>query len=147
MSGFIPRVVGHAGCTHRAVVSSPAPFPPRVLVIDPDPRVRETVRALLEPYGFECETVGDGLEGVARFEEGGWDLVLTALGMPQYRGWEIVDAIRRGAAAKPIVLMAGHGDGVVVAQPFARQVWVVRKPFPPGMLTGTVVAALYSQLA
>jgi CheY-like chemotaxis protein len=118
-----------------------------VLVIDPDPCVRETVRALLEPCGFECQTVGDGLEGVARLEEGGWDLVLTALGLPQYHGWEIVDAIRRGVPTKPIVLMAGHGDGDVMGRPFAQQVWVVRKPFPPAMLTGTVVAALYSQLA
>jgi CheY-like chemotaxis protein len=118
-----------------------------VLVIDPDPCVRETVTALLGPYGFDCQTVGDGPEGVARFREGGWDLVLTALGMPQYSGWEIVDAIRRGTPTKPIVLLAGDGDGDVVGPPSTQQVWVVRKPFPPGTLTGTVVAALYSQRA
>jgi CheY-like chemotaxis protein len=73
--------------------------------------------------------------------------VLTALGMPDRRAWEIVDAIRRGGPKLPIILTADYGDGAAVAQPLMRQVWVVRKPFPPGTLTGTVVAALYARLA
>ena len=33
--------------------------------------------------------------GLARFDERGWDLVLTDLGMPEMSGWEVVEAIRR----------------------------------------------------
>jgi DNA-binding response OmpR family regulator len=118
-----------------------------VLIIDPDPRVCETVSALLEPYGFDCQAIGDGPRGVARFQEGGWNLVLTALGMPECSGWEIARAIRRSAPTIPIILLAGHGDGDAVAQTLMQQVWVVRKPFPPGTLTGAVVSVLYAQLA
>ena len=118
-----------------------------MLVIDPDQCVRETVSALLEPYGFDCQTIGDGPRSVAGFEEGGWNLVLPALRMPECSGWEIVKAIQRSAPTIPIVLMARHGDGDVVAQALMQQVWVVRKPFTLGTLTGSVVAALYTQLA
>src|SRR5262245_44336893 len=72
---------GMPAATISVMAISTAPFPPRVLVIDPDPRVCETVSALLEPYGFDCQTVGDRQEGAARLGEGGWDLVLTDLGV------------------------------------------------------------------
>jgi CheY-like chemotaxis protein len=45
--------------------------------------VREVVRYLFQDFGCECETAADGPRGLARFDEGGWDLVLTDLGMPR----------------------------------------------------------------
>jgi CheY-like chemotaxis protein len=68
---------------------------PRVLVIDDDPSVREVVRYVFQDFGYEYETAADGPRGLARFDEGGWDLVLTDLGMPEMSGWAVVEAIRR----------------------------------------------------
>ena len=41
--------------------------PPRVLVIDDGPSVREVVRYLLAAFGYECQTAADGPSGLARF--------------------------------------------------------------------------------
>jgi CheY-like chemotaxis protein len=53
--------------------------PPRVLVIDDDSSIREVVCSLLASFGYDCQTAADGAQGLARFDEGGWDLVLTDL--------------------------------------------------------------------
>src|SRR5262245_23851842 len=50
---------------------------PRVLVIDDDPSVREVLGSLLASFGYDCQTAVNGRAGLARFDEGGWDLVLT----------------------------------------------------------------------
>jgi CheY-like chemotaxis protein len=71
--------------------------PPRVLVIDDDPSVREVVRYLLAAFGYECQTAADGPSGLARFAEGDWNLVLTDLEMPEMSGWQVVEAIRQQA--------------------------------------------------
>jgi CheY-like chemotaxis protein len=70
---------------------------PRVLVIDDDPSVLEVVRYLLDAFGFECQTAVGGANGLARFGEGGWDLVLTDLAMPEMSGWDVIEAIRQRA--------------------------------------------------
>ena len=80
---------------------------PRVLVIDDDPSIREVVGSLLASFGYDCQTAADGAGGLARFDEGGWDLVLTDLAMPKMNGWEVVEAIRQRSSTIPIVLITG----------------------------------------
>jgi CheY-like chemotaxis protein len=46
-------------------------YPPRVLVIDDDPNVREIVSALLASFGYDCQTAADGRSGLVRVGEGG----------------------------------------------------------------------------
>jgi CheY-like chemotaxis protein len=60
---------------------------PRVLVIDDDPVVRDSVQALLEYFGYECGIAADGPGGRKRFEEQTWDLVITDLTLPGMTGW------------------------------------------------------------
>ena len=120
---------------------------PRVLVIDADLSVCLGVRTLLEPYGYDCQSAVDSRSGLARVEEGGWDLVLAALSMPELGDWEIVEAIHRWAPTMPVILMAGRNDPVVAAGDRARRIRVIRKPFPLVTLTGAVVEALYANPA
>jgi DNA-binding NtrC family response regulator len=79
----------------------------QVRVIDDDPSVRDVVRYLLEDFGYHCEVAAEGLRGLARFEEGGGNLVLTDLAMPEMSGWEVVEAIRERPSTMPIVLITG----------------------------------------
>jgi CheY-like chemotaxis protein len=87
---------------------------PRALVIDDEPGVRQVVSYLQAEFGFECQTADDGANGLARFEEGTWDLVVTDLAMPKMNGWEVIEAIRRHAPMMPIVLMTAFGAAEVV---------------------------------
>ena len=98
-------------------------------MIDDDPGVREVVRYLFQDFGYECETAADGPRGLARFEEGGWDLVLTDLGMPEMSGWEVVEAIRRQSRTTPIVLITGLIGPEVIRRSGELGLPVVPKPF------------------
>ena len=115
---------------------------PRVLVIDDDPSVREVVRYLVVSFGYDCETAADGARGLARFDEGGWDLVVTDLAMPRMSGWEVAEAIRRRSPTMPIVLITGLIDSEVMRRADERGLPVVPKPFREEMLRTVVAKAL-----
>ena len=116
---------------------------PRVLVIDDDPGVREVVHLLLASFGCDCQTAADGTSGLTHFDEGGWDLVLTDLAMPEMSGWEVVEAIRQRAPTLPIVLMTGSTGPDVMRRATEWRLPILPKPFPMQTLKATVVEALY----
>jgi CheY-like chemotaxis protein len=113
-----------------------------VLVIDDDPSVREAVSYLLVSFGYDCQTAPDGVSGLARFDEGGWDLVLTDLAMPEMNGWEVTATIRRRSPTMPIVLITGLIDPEVMRRAGEQGLPVVPKPFRSEMLRVAVVKAL-----
>jgi CheY-like chemotaxis protein len=55
---------------------------PRVLLIDDDPVVRDSIQALLEYLGYQCGAAADGPSGLRLFEGEPWDLLLTDLTLP-----------------------------------------------------------------
>ena len=115
---------------------------PRMLVIDDDPSVREVMSYLLVSFGYDCETAADGVAGVARFDEGGWDLVVTDLAMPGMNGWEVSEAIRRRSPTMPIILVTGLSGPEVNQRACERGVEVVPKPFRLETLAAVVAKAL-----
>jgi CheY-like chemotaxis protein len=117
-------------------------YPPRVLVIEDDPNIREVVSALLASFGYDCQTVADGRSGLVCVGEGGWDLVLIDLAMPDMHGWEVVDAIRQQAPTIPIVLMTGLSDPAVLRRAREYSVLVIVKPFYVKTLKAALVEAL-----
>ena len=115
---------------------------PRVLVIDDDSSVREVVRYLVVSFGYDCDTAADGASGLARFDEGGWDLVVTDLAMPRMSGWEVAETIRRRSPTMPIILVTGLIDSEVMQRADERGLPVVPKPFREEMLRTVVAKAL-----
>jgi CheY-like chemotaxis protein len=113
-----------------------------VLVIDDDPSVREVVSYLLASFGYDCQTAADGASGLARLDDGAWDIVLTDLAMPQMSGWRVAEAIRRRSPTMPIVLITGLVDSEVMQRAGERGLAVVPKPFRAEMLRATVAQAL-----
>lgn len=85
--------------------------PLRVLVIDDDLNVRETIADILRGDGHEVEEVGHGRDGLARLHNGAaLDLVITDLGMPEVTGWDIIRAANDRRPPVPIGLVTGWGD-------------------------------------
>jgi CheY-like chemotaxis protein len=115
---------------------------PRVLVIDDDPGVRQVVSYLLAEFGFECHTAEDGASGLGRFDEGGWDLVVTDLAMPKLNGWQVIEAIRHRTPMTPIVLVTAYTAPEIVRRAGEYGVPVVAKPFPIATLQAAIAEAL-----
>jgi CheY-like chemotaxis protein len=119
--------------------------PPRVLIIEDDPAVRDAVQALVDYFGYESGLAADGPSGLRRFEADSWDLVLTDLTLPGMSGWEVVDAIRRRTPTLPVILITGVDDSMVRTWACASHIRLLLKPFGLDALQAALADALYPQ--
>jgi CheY-like chemotaxis protein len=83
-----------------------------ILVIDDEKTVRDTLREMLLPLGWEVLTAPDGAAGVALFEERAQDirLVVLDLSMPGLTGEQTFHALREHDPEVPVVLSSGFSE-------------------------------------
>jgi len=118
---------------------------PRVLLIDDDPIVRDSIRALLEYLGYECGIAADGPSGLKRFEGETWDLVTTDMMLPGMTGWQVIDAIRGRVPGVPAIVITGVDDPRVRTRARQCQVSLLLKPFSLDVLKAALADALYAR--
>jgi len=68
-----------------------------ILVIDDERPILDLMRSALTSAGFEVEIASDGQEGIQKFEDGQFDLVITDMLMPGVDGRGVVKHIRNSA--------------------------------------------------
>jgi CheY-like chemotaxis protein len=120
---------------------------PRILLIDDDPTVRDVLQHLLASFGYDCHTAADGVSGLGRFEEGGWDLVLVDVVMPAMSGWSVIETIRRRAPATSIALITGMTEPAVLQRARDWRLPVIVKPLRPEAIKAIVATALQARRA
>jgi len=83
----------------------------RILVVDDDLGIRQTLAELLESEGCVVTVVGDGAEAIEALESGTFDLVLSDVVMPRMDGYELFTTVRQRYPGLPILMMtAFHYD-------------------------------------
>jgi len=104
--------------------------PVRVLVIDDEPFVRDTLGEMLRQQHHDVVVADDGASGLARFREGVFDMVMTDLAMPGMSGWQVAQAVKAVRPQVPVVLVTGWGVEVQADQLQTHGVdRVMTKPF------------------
>jgi GAF domain-containing protein/anti-sigma regulatory factor (Ser/Thr protein kinase) len=88
----------------------------RILVIDDEPEVRDTLADILEAEGHQVVAASSGAEGLARLGEAGFDLLMTDLAMPAMSGWQVAEAVQARVPGLPVVLVTGWGVEVPADQ-------------------------------
>jgi DNA-binding response OmpR family regulator len=104
----------------------------RVLLVDDDLDLLESVRVALTIHGYDVLTACDGAEALARVERDRPDLMVLDLVMPRRSGLTVIDRMNRTAMrSTPIIMMTGtdeqrHRDAarlrgvtVFLSKPFA----------------------------
>src|SRR2546425_4440772 len=81
----------------------------RVLVIDDETAIRESLKMTLEYEGYEFVGAATGQEGLALAERETPDLVILDVKMPGMDGIEVLDRLRAMNEALPVVVISGHG--------------------------------------
>jgi two-component system nitrogen regulation response regulator NtrX len=81
----------------------------RILVIDDEPAIRDTMRMTLEYEGHECLTAGSGQEGLTLAERENPDLVFLDIKMPGLDGLEVLSRLRGMNETLPVVMVSAHG--------------------------------------
>lgn len=108
----LPLGLGTAATT-PGIRSIPAPRPDRpgarVLVVEDNVDARETLKSLLEAYGYAVEVAATGDEGLRLLLELRPDVAIVDIGLPGLDGFEIARHARRAPEASSIKLVALSG--------------------------------------
>jgi signal transduction histidine kinase len=94
------------------VPPAPAPAPQgpgSILVIEDEEQIRQTLVSAFGDAGHAVEAAEDGLAGLARFQRGSFDVVVTDLSLPERSGLEVAQAVKRLRPGTPVVLISGWG--------------------------------------
>lgn len=117
--------------------------PLRVLLVEDDPLVREVVSEYLRRDNHEVSTAVTGPEGLAKFGEGSFDLVVTDLALDEMNGERLAVAIKEQAAGMPIILLSGFGQGSASNGELPPGIdAVLHKPLAPGDLWRAVAQVM-----
>lgn len=103
------------GASAPAAKAASVPQPMRLLIIDDDPFVLDSMRMVLELDGHIVMLASGGREGVDAFRlaQGRNELfaaVITDLGMPHMNGNQVAAAIKAMAPSTPVILLTGWGQ-------------------------------------
>ncbi|WP_396207788.1 sigma-54-dependent transcriptional regulator [Gemmatimonas sp.] len=81
---------------------------PRVLVVDDESGILESLRILLKTEGFTPVTAHGGRQGIERFDELKPDIVLTDVRMPDVTGVQVLSHVRQSDPEVPVILMTAQ---------------------------------------
>jgi putative nucleotidyltransferase with HDIG domain len=81
----------------------------KILTIDDEYLIRETISDFLEEFGYEIIQAENGRIGVERFRKETPDLVLVDLRMPEMNGLDVLSIISKESPQTPIIMVSGTG--------------------------------------
>ena len=82
---------------------------PRVLLVDDDETIRDTLYELLSEF-YVCQTAETAEKAFARLEADEYDVVLTDISMPGLSGLELLGHVRQKFPDTPVIIVSGIGD-------------------------------------
>jgi twitching motility two-component system response regulator PilG len=113
----------------------------KILIVDDSPTVRKLVEITLERNGLEVSSAIDGMEALAKLNDGLPDLILLDICMPRMDGYQLCKTIKGNQATQhiPVVMLSGK-DGVIdkVRGRMAGSTDYLTKPFEPADLVEIV---------
>jgi len=114
----------------------------QVLLVEDDPSIREVATLGLEQAGFRVTASGDGREGLLRFRQGSFDLVVLDVMLPSLDGFEVLREIR-GESRVPVVMLSARDElhDIVVGLELGADDYVT-KPFELPELVARIKAVI-----
>jgi len=116
--------------------------PSRILVIEDETAIADTLVYALRTEGFAPEWRATGREGLAEWEKGGFDLVILDVGLPDMSGFDLCRQLRARTTVPVLFLTARNSEiDRVVGLELGGDDYVT-KPFSPREVTARVRAIL-----
>lgn len=115
----------------------------RILIIDDEAAIRESLETLLSLEGYLVETATNGEEGLDQIQQNIYDLVLLDLALPGKNGLEILQVIRELQPVLPVIMITAYGkvDNIVDAMRLGAQNFV-QKPWDNDKLLADIRSAI-----
>ena len=83
---------------------------PDILIIDDEKAIRKTLTEILSFEGYKIDEASDGEEGLKRFRDKSYDVVLCDIKMPKLDGIEFLQKAGEVNPDIPIIMISGHGN-------------------------------------
>lgn len=128
--GAVSLVEIHRWIYFRPPLSTPLHRELRILVVDDEPLVCQSVKLMLECDGHSVETAADGEEALALMRDHRFNLVFTDFSMPGMTGADLALSIKQVARECPVVMITAYagvlppelpGVDCVLGKPFFRE--------------------------
>ena len=99
-------------CNFAAFFKKRVHFMAKILIIDDERGIRNTLREILADEGYEVDVAENGKQGLEMAQAKAYDLIFTDIKMPEMDGIELLTALKSGEEAieTPVVMISGHGD-------------------------------------
>ena len=82
----------------------------KILIIDDEKAIRNTLKEVLEFENYHVESAEDGFSGLDLLDQKKYDLVFCDIKMPKMDGIEFLDFIQKKNPEIPVVMISGHGN-------------------------------------
>jgi len=111
----------------------------RVLIVDDDESLRDSLELVLAAEGFEVVSAPDGPEALARIEASGFDVILCDVRMPGMDGMELLPQLVRRLPGSTLIMMSAYGSGDLAIEAMNRGAYdYLTKPFRPAEVVLTI---------
>lgn len=82
----------------------------RILIVEDETRLAETLRQLMEDQRYQVDMVGDGADGVDYGLTGQYDLIILDVMLPKVDGFEVARRLRSAHISTPILMLTARDD-------------------------------------
>lgn len=108
----------------------------KILLVDDDLYIRDLYEEILKDAGYEVETAVDGIAGLAKINQGGYDLILLDVMMPKLDGIGVLATLQEKppqTPSGPIVLLTNLSSDPVVKDALNRgaKSYIVKSDLTP----------------
>jgi DNA-binding NtrC family response regulator len=81
-----------------------------ILIVDDEKAIRKTLSEILSFEGYKVDEAADGEEGLKKFRDKNYDIVLCDIKMPKIDGIEFLQKASEVNGDTPIIMISGHGN-------------------------------------
>ncbi|MCP5206186.1 MAG: EAL domain-containing protein [Hahellaceae bacterium] len=119
----------------------------RILIVDDEPRLIQSLQELLQGYGYQVDTAQGGGNACQYLLKKKFDLVLLDLRMHDMSGHEVMDFMAKQEITTATIVVSGESSFSAVSKALRRGAYdYLKKPYDPEELVSTVKNALRKKL-
>jgi CheY-like chemotaxis protein len=103
----------------------------RILVVDDEPQVADTIRMVLVMSGHKVEVTESASQALGVYEAGKYDLVISDYSLGKMNGLELARLIKEKCATQPFILITAYAETMALKKEALINVdYLMGKPFP-----------------
>ncbi len=128
------------GFMSRAALSGAIP-PKKILVVDDEPQVADTIRMVLALSGHTIDLADSADRALALYEPGKYDLVISDYSLGNMNGLAMARAIKQRCATQPIILITAYAESMAMQKDMLTDIdYMLGKPFALNQLQEALTA-------